>query len=113
MGRYGHADVMGSSRPGPTIGEWPFADPPNVAVFTTRAIVEEGAWIAFVSHDEEDGAWQFHDAGPGSAEVEEARIVSLRHIVDRDPTLCDILDLPPGGRATRDTPASPWVRDRC
>lgn len=91
--------------------DWPFADPPNVAVFTTRAIVEEGAWIAHVSHDEEDGAWQFHDVGPAAADLADAQIVSLRSMVERDPTLGNVLDLPLGGRASRETPDSPWVRD--
>ncbi|WP_082457229.1 hypothetical protein [Sphingomonas sp. Leaf23] len=81
--------------------DWPFADPPDVAVFTTRAIVEDGAWIASVLHDVEDGAWQFHDAGPESADMAEARAVSLRNIVERDPAMRDILDLPLGGYASR------------
>lgn len=91
--------------------DWPFADPPNVAVFTTRAIVEEGAWIAHVSHDDEDGAWQFHDAGPAAADLADAQLVSLRSMVERDPTLGNVLDLPLGGRASREAPDSPWVRD--
>ena len=104
---------MGGDHHGSTLGDWPFADPPDVAVFTTRAILEDGAWIASVSHDAEDGAWQFHDAGPGSADMAEARVVSLRQIAKRDPTVRDTLDLPPGGRASRDAPGSPWVCERC
>ncbi len=113
MGRYGYADVRGNGHHGLTIGDWPFVDPPDVAVFTTRAIVEDGAWIASVSHDADDGAWQFHDSGPGSADVAEARVVSLRHIVERDPTVRDVLDLPLGRRASRDAADSPWVCERC
>ncbi|MGW8192386.1 hypothetical protein [Sphingomonas hankookensis] len=104
---------MGSRRHGSTLGDWPFADPPDVAVFTTRAIVEDGAWIASISHDAEDGAWQFHDAGAGSADMAEARVVSLLSIVERDPSVRSILDLPPGGRASRDASGSPWTRDPC
>ena len=104
---------MGSGHYGSTLGDWPFADPPDVAVFTTRAIVEDGAWIASISHDAEDGAWQFHDAGAGSVDMAEARIVSLRQIVERDPTVRDVLDLPLGRRASRDAADSPWVCERC
>ncbi|KQM23679.1 MULTISPECIES: hypothetical protein [unclassified Sphingomonas] len=93
--------------------DWPFTDLPDVAVFTTRAVVEEGAWIAYVSHDDKDGAWQFHDAGPGSADMAEARVVWLRSLVKRDPAVRDILDLPAGGCASRAAPDSRWVRDRC
>jgi hypothetical protein len=82
-------------------------------VFTTRAVVEEGAWIASVFHDVEDGAWQFHDAGAGSADMAEARVMSLGSLVERDPAIRDILDLPPGGRASRAAPDSSWLRDRC
>jgi hypothetical protein len=39
--------------------EWPFEDPPNVATYTVRQIVEDGHPILQVSHDAEDGAWQF------------------------------------------------------
>ncbi|WCP73913.1 hypothetical protein [Sphingomonas hankookensis] len=60
-----------------------------------------------------DGAWQFHDAGPGSADMAEARVVSLRSMVERDPTVGEILDLPPGGRASRGAPGGRWVCERC
>ena len=53
--------------------EWPFQDPPNVAVCTSKDIVDDGKWIYFVSRDEEDGAWQFHSidgaAAKGGAEL--------------------------------------------
>ncbi len=38
---------------------WPFADPPNVAVFTSRRIVFGDVWIHYVSHDE--------DTAPGNS----------------------------------------------
>jgi len=36
--------------------DWRFEDAPNVAVLTTRSIVQDGAWVARVTHDAEDGA---------------------------------------------------------
>ena len=39
--------------------DWPFDDPPNVAVVTTRDVTEDKVPILFVSHDRDDGAWQF------------------------------------------------------
>jgi len=39
--------------------EWKFSDPPNVAVFTHRKIVDRTSLIVHVSHDQSDGAWQF------------------------------------------------------
>ena len=39
--------------------DWPFADPTNVATITVRQIVRDGQPILHVSHDHEDGGWQF------------------------------------------------------
>jgi len=94
---------------GPPAG-WPFADPPDVAVLTTRAVVEGGAPILRVSHDATDGAWQFHDAADGPPREEEARVVSLRGMLARDGTLGALADLPEGWRAWRDAPGAAWRR---
>lgn len=90
---------------------WPFPDPPNVAVVTTRSIVR-GAWIAHVSHDADDGGWQFHDSEPGDPREEDAMVVSLQSMVTRDATLTQLAALPEGWRAWRDTPAAPWQTAR-
>lgn len=39
-------------------GEWPFADPPNCAVFTTAPVLEDHLPVLLVFHDD-DGSWQF------------------------------------------------------
>jgi len=38
---------------------WPFDDPPHVVVFTTKSIAFRQRPVLLVTHDEEDGAWQF------------------------------------------------------
>jgi len=90
--------------------DWPFDDPPNVAVFTSKAVTHDGEWIAYVSHDEEDGAWQFHskDGAPGSEEG--ARIVSLRSILASDPSVAELADLPLGWCASRQIATGEWIR---
>ena len=40
---------------------WPWDQPPNCAVVTLRAIVENGAPILHVTHDLDDHGWQFLD----------------------------------------------------
>jgi hypothetical protein len=87
---------------------WMFSDPPNVAVFTTRRVIVEGEPIVYVSHDADDGAWQFHCAG--KPVLEDGILVSLRKMVDRDPTLLELADLPLGWRAERPRPGSAWTR---
>lgn len=87
---------------------WPFADPPNVAVFTTTAVVKGGKPILHVTHDDEDGAWQFHTGQ--AVDAGEAMIVALREIVKRDPSVALLADLPCGWIATRDSVTSEWRR---
>lgn len=42
-----------------------------------------------------------------------ALLVSLKTIVQIDPTVLEVADLPPGWQATRDTAESPWKRSLC
>lgn len=83
------------------MGKWPFADPPNVAVFTSKQIVAGREWIYYVSHDEDDGAWQFH-AKRGPASEGDTAVVGLATIVEMDPSVEQVADLPVGWCAWRE-----------
>jgi len=91
------------------IEDWPFDDPQNVAVVTTREITEKNAPILLVSHDEEDGGWQFLPGG-GPLREENARVVALRRIWLLDPSVGQLADLPLGWQASRRSPLEPWQR---
>jgi hypothetical protein len=88
--------------------DWPFEDPPNIAAITTRPIVEGTSWVALVSHDEDDGGWQF--IGPEGAIEELAMIVALRSILQRDASIAELADLPLGRQAWRDSADAAWQR---
>jgi hypothetical protein len=90
--------------------EWKFADPPDVAVISTRKVVSGDDWIAFVSHDADDGGWQFLDNAPGPLNEVDASVVSLSEIVALDASVNELADLPLGWQAWRDTRHSPWKR---
>ena len=92
--------------------EWKFDDSTNLAVLTTRSVIYNGAWIAFVTRDVDTGSWQFHDNEPGKPDIEDAMLVSLQSMVGRDGTLNQLADLPEGWRAWRDEPTAPWQRGR-
>lgn len=92
--------------------KWMFSNPINLAVFTTRSIVCGNAWIAHVSHDKDDGGWQFHDSEPGPPREEDAMVVSLQSMVVHDDTLKQLADLPEGWRAWRNGPTALWQRGR-
>lgn len=87
---------------------WPFDDPPNLAVITTRQVTELRAPILFVSHDEDDEGWQFLTGGP--LRDEDARVVALRRIWMLDPSVGELADLPLGWQASRSTASDPWRR---
>jgi hypothetical protein len=90
-------------------GSWPFSDPPNVAVIANRKIIFNGAWIAYVSHDLDDNGWQFHVEAEELTE-KNAAVVSLKNILDRDPTVALLADLPPGWHAWRASGSTAWLR---
>ena len=87
---------------------WPFEDSENVAVFTTRQVVNGREPILAVFHDAEDGAWQFISAA--GANEADLMIVSLRQVFDIDPSIAELADLPPGWEASRRAPGQPWQR---
>jgi hypothetical protein len=90
--------------------KWLFSDPQNVAVFTTKQVVAGKVWIQYVSHDEDDGAWQFH--GFANSGEEDASVVSLKTITEIDPTLISLADLPLGWCASRSGPNGEWQRKK-
>lgn len=91
------------------VASWPFADPPNTAVFTSKRILNGDVWIYYVSHDEEDGAWQFHPKS-GPTPESEAAVVSLRTVVELDPSITTLADLPLGWCAWREQQDASWQR---
>ena len=88
---------------------WPFSNRPDVATFTSKDVVE-GAWIHYVSHDKEDGAWQFLSENGAPSAESDARIVLLKNIVQLDPSIEKLADLPLGWIAWRNTKEGEWKR---
>jgi hypothetical protein len=87
---------------------WNFAQPRNLAVISLNRVITGESDVLHVSHDQDDGGWQFLD---GSAFAEsDARIVGLGEMVDSDPTLSELADLPEGFVATRSSKTDAWVR---
>src|SRR4051794_20938084 len=88
--------------------DWPFADPPNLAVITVRQNVHGGQPILFVSHDADDGSWQFLTSG--GLNEDDGMVVSLQSMVSRDPSLKELANLPLGWQAFRQLPGALWQR---
>jgi len=90
--------------------DWAFDEPKHVAAVTTRQIIREGRPILSVSHDADDGSWQFLTGGTFS--TEDGMLVALHEIVKHDPTVSELADLPLGWIAQRDAVGSPWRRSK-
>jgi len=86
--------------------DWPFDEPENLAVITTRQVLEEGRPILLVTHDEDDGGWQF--LCTLTNDPSDARVVSLKSVLDRDPSIAQIAKLPVGWRASRREKGFAW-----
>ncbi|MFI6305909.1 hypothetical protein ACIBCH_28865 [Amycolatopsis thailandensis] len=73
----------------------------------TLEVFERREPILLVQHDADDDLWQL--IGASGTDGGTGKIGHLYHAVDEDQTLLDVLDLPPGGGATRAGAGSPWT----
>ena len=89
------------------MADWPFDQPPNAGAITVRAVLD-GAPILFVSHDEDDHGWQFLDGR--EPVVEDGRLICMADVLERDPGVAEVADLPPGWIAERADPGDAWRR---
>ncbi len=84
--------------------------PDNLMVVTSTYVIKEKMPILFVSHedDEEGGSlWQFH-CGNNDYDMSKMLLVRLDTIILFDPTTKQVLDLPKGKTATRDSTSNNW-----
>ncbi len=97
--------LMTCCRPHPGEG-WPFAEPPTIATFTTREVMN-GATILFAMH-EDNGEWTILDREDWTQD--DLVAVCLSHVVEREPNLARLADLPLGWAAQRSGPKKKWKR---
>ena len=88
---------------------WPFDDPENVASIACAHVLD-GATILRVTHDDDDGGWQFLCGQTEPHETTEGRVVCLACMVARDSMLRELSTLPLGWCADREGAEFPWVR---
>lgn len=91
-----------------THADWPFDSPPNVACVTVQSIVEGARPVLMATRDAHDGGWQFLTGDV--FDTAEAMLVSLRSMVERDPTLLELAHVQPGWIAWRERHGAPWQR---
>ncbi len=87
---------------------WPFDQAENVAALTTRQVLNEGLPVLRVVHYSDDHSWAF-TCGT-TDDPADGLVVSMRYIVEIDPTLMEIATLPPGWGASREVVGTLWNR---
>ncbi|MBN6187782.1 hypothetical protein JQN58_12800 [Aneurinibacillus sp. BA2021] len=70
----------------------------------------DGQPILYVSHDEEDGMWQFLD--DNELDTDNALIISLKEIIKIDPSIVELSDLSLGWIAWRENEQQKWNREK-
>lgn len=87
--------------------EFSFYDSPNTVTIICCHILEKQVPILYVSHDEDDGMWQFLCGE--THEIDDARLVSLKEVFDLDNSVSVLKDMPRGYYAERKTQDDVWV----
>jgi hypothetical protein len=101
-------DFWASADPQSSLFDWKFPDPPHATAFLSETVYNGSEPVTYVSHDADDGAWQFlgdsMDQGGGPV------LTCLHHPIDKDATLRELADLPLGWCAERSQPGAAWKR---
>ncbi len=76
------------------------------AVFVCSHVFDQMRPVLLVCHD--GGDWQFLCGGE-HAEGEIPHVVGLNHILDLDPSLQELMNIPIDSEAERQAPDLPWI----
>lgn len=103
-------DFMASTDPKSGLFNWRFPDDPHARVFLSESVHKGTEPVTYVSHDAEDGAWQF--LGDSMSDGGGPVICCFHHPIDCDPSLAELSDLPLGWYAERGRVGEPWTRKK-
>lgn len=94
----------------PLADDWSFLEPGDAEVITLERILRGESAVRLVTHDEDEPRWQFLD-GEHVFE-DDAVVVLLGEIIQFDPSLTALADLPAGSYAWRGGPDQNWTRGK-
>jgi hypothetical protein len=80
---------------------------PEVAAYVCSHVFERTRPVLLVARD--GGDWQFLCGGEHGPD-DLPRVVGMNHLMDDDPTLPQLLDLPADWEAERRSSSDPWIR---
>lgn len=87
--------------------KFPFYDEPNTAATLCSHVINKDEPVLFVSHDEDDGMWQFLCGK--THEAEDAKLVSLQSVFELDNSIGTLAEMPCGYWATRKNQEDEWI----
>ena len=93
-----------------SVSDYQFEQPRDTACITCSHVMSDGAPVLFVTHDADDSGWQF--LCDGEHDIEDAIVIGMGSVIDLDPTLNGLHDMPEGYGATRDAFGAPWAAFR-
>ncbi|OCX51844.1 hypothetical protein BEL04_17695 [Mucilaginibacter sp. PPCGB 2223] len=102
------------------MGFWPFSkskkttekkfkEPLSTSVLTTKFVTDDNKDITYVTHNEDDGSWEFLSDDVFDDQKVIVRVIDLGQMLERDATLLDLADMPVGHYAVRDSRDDAWV----
>ena len=85
-----------------------FKEPETTACFTCDHILNKQRPILYVSHDDEDGGWQFL-CGHEEHSEENAKVISLKQATEIDESINYLYEMPLGYGAERTSVEDTWA----
>jgi len=101
-------DFWASTDPKSSLFNWKFSDDPHSRAFLSETVHKGTEPVTYVSHDADDGAWQF--LGDSMSDGGGPVVSCLHHAIDHDLSLAELADLPLGWYAQRARVGEPWTR---
>jgi len=86
-----------------------FKEPLSTAVLTTKFVINDNKDITYVTHNEDDGSWEFLSDDIFDDHKAVVMVVELGQMLERDPSLLDLADMPVGHYAVRDNQNDAWT----
>ena len=90
---------------------WPFPDgefPEDLGAVVQRTVLDGKLPALLVAHSAE-GDWMVGDGVNDPSEPGATVATHMQHVVELDPSIGPLADLPPGRRADREDAGQPWV----
>jgi len=86
-----------------------FKEPFDTAVFTTKFVLDDKKDITYVTHESDDGAWQFFSDDEFSDFEKVAKVVGLGEMLEKDKTVLELADMPVAHYAYRKNISDEWT----